>query len=125
MLKYIELKSGYSDDGPAWIGYVTQSKSGRTFYFNGHALRKVSGQNFFNCVDIETGEEFWVSGVKKRGSNRLWAGTGKILIESTAVAEFLELTGAEKLDKSCYEITDEIVPTDIEKFTRLENAVVA
>ncbi len=34
MLRYIELKSGYSDNGPAWIGYVTPSKTGRTIYFN-------------------------------------------------------------------------------------------
>ena len=26
-LMYIELKTGYSDDGPAWIGYVKTSKS--------------------------------------------------------------------------------------------------
>lgn len=30
--RYIELKSGYNDDGPAWIGYVEFSKSGRTTY---------------------------------------------------------------------------------------------
>ena len=29
-LMYIELKTGYSDDGPAWIGYVKASKSGKT-----------------------------------------------------------------------------------------------
>ncbi len=121
MLKYIELKTGYNDNGPAWIGYVTQSKTKRTVYFNGHAFRKVSGQNFINCVDIETGDEYWISGIRKRGSNRHWAGSGKILIESSAVPEFLRLTGAEKLDKSCFEITDDIVPTDIERFTRIEN----
>ena len=26
-LMYIELKTGYSDDGQAWIGYVKTSKS--------------------------------------------------------------------------------------------------
>ena len=26
-LMYIELKTGYSDDGPAWIGYVKTSQS--------------------------------------------------------------------------------------------------
>ena len=26
-LMYIELKTGYSDDGPAWIGYVKTSKT--------------------------------------------------------------------------------------------------
>jgi hypothetical protein len=32
-LRYIELKSDYNDDGPAWIGYVESSKSGKTIYF--------------------------------------------------------------------------------------------
>lgn len=30
-LMYIELKTGYSDDGPAWIGYVKTSKSKKQF----------------------------------------------------------------------------------------------
>ena len=33
-LMYIELKTGYSDDGPAWIGYVKTSKTKKTIYFN-------------------------------------------------------------------------------------------
>ena len=37
-LMYIELKTGYSDDGPAWIGYVKTSKSKKTIYFNNHAF---------------------------------------------------------------------------------------
>lgn len=37
-LLYVELKTGYSDDGPAWIGYVGRSKSGKTLYFNDHAF---------------------------------------------------------------------------------------
>ena len=38
-LKYIELKSGYADDGPAWIGNVKESKSGETIYFNSGSAR--------------------------------------------------------------------------------------
>lgn len=30
-LMYIELKTGYSDDGPAWIEYVKTSKSKKPF----------------------------------------------------------------------------------------------
>ena len=26
-IKYIELKTGWSDDGPAWIGHVKESRS--------------------------------------------------------------------------------------------------
>lgn len=44
LLRYIELKSGHSDNGPAWIGYVTASKTGRTLYFNGRGLMKLKGQ---------------------------------------------------------------------------------
>ena len=40
MLKYIELKTGYNDNGPAWIGRVKVSKSGCTLYFNGRALKR-------------------------------------------------------------------------------------
>jgi hypothetical protein len=30
---YIELKTGYQDNGPAWIGRVKFSKTGQTIYF--------------------------------------------------------------------------------------------
>jgi lactam utilization protein B len=38
--------------------------------------RAESGGNY---VDMETGESFWVSGVKKNGEDRRWAGSGKVL----------------------------------------------
>lgn len=63
-LMYLELKSGYNDNGPAWIGYVKASKSGRTLYWNDHAFQKYNG-GCSNYVDIETGDEYWISGVKK------------------------------------------------------------
>ena len=44
-LMYIELKTGYSDDGPAWIGYVKASKSGKTLYFNDHGGGAFSGKD--------------------------------------------------------------------------------
>ena len=44
-LMYIELKTGYSDDGPAWIGYVKTSKSKKTIYFNDHAFQKNIGKD--------------------------------------------------------------------------------
>jgi len=42
-IRYIELKTGYSDNGPAWIGEVKLSKSKNTIYFNDKALRKFQG----------------------------------------------------------------------------------
>jgi len=125
MLRYVELKSGYSDNGPAWIGYVTPSKTGRTIYFNGRALMKLKGQrrgdSGGNYCDMETAESYWVSGPKKNGQDRHWAGAGKVLIEAAAVSEYLETIGASALDKSQHELTHSIVPTDIRKFERLAN----
>ena len=122
MLKYIELKSGYSDNGPAWIARVAVSRSGRTVYFNAKALKRASGGLISgNHYDIETGEEYWVSGVKKNGADRHWAGSGKITIEAGAVEEYLQLIGEGYLDKKKFEISREIQPTDPSRFAELEN----
>src|SRR5689334_12430816 len=126
-LRYVELKSGYSDNGPAWIGYVTQSKSGRTLYFNGRGLMKLKGQrrgdSGGNYVDMETGESFWVSGVKKNAQDRHWAGSGKVLIEAAAVSDYLKVTNAKTLDTSRCEITNSIGQTDIERLSGLANTL--
>jgi hypothetical protein len=66
-------------------------------------------------------EMFWVSGVKKDGCDRHWAGSGKVLIEAAAVSEYLALIGGKALDRSRCEITDSIVQTDVAKFERLAN----
>jgi hypothetical protein len=125
ILKYIELKSGHSDDGPAWIGYVTPSKTGRTIYFNGRALMKLKGQrrgdSGGNYCDLETGESFWVSGVKKDGQDRHWTGSGRVMVEAEAVVEYLGVIQAPTLDSSRYDVGHSIVQTDIRKFELLAN----
>jgi hypothetical protein len=126
LLRYIELKSGHADNGPAWIGYVTPSKTGRTLYFNGRGLMKRKGQrrgeSGGNYVDMETGESFWVSGVKKNGEDRHWAGSGKVLVEAAAVSDYLKVIGARTLDGSRGEVTNAIRQTDIERLTRQANS---
>ena len=104
-LMYIELKTGYSDDGPAWIGYVKTSKTKKTIYFNDHAFQKYNG-GYSNYVDIENGDEYWISGLKKRESNRHWAGHGKIMIDRRAVNEYLTLIGEKELPLNLFEIID-------------------
>ena len=42
-------------------------------------------------VDVETGEEFWVSGVKKDGTDRHWAGSGAVEIDDDVRAEYERL----------------------------------
>ena len=80
------------------------------------------GESGGNYVDMETGESFWVSGVKKNGKDRHWAGSGKVLIEAAAVSEYLETIRAKTLDASHCEVTNSICQTDIKRLSRLANA---
>jgi hypothetical protein len=125
MLKYIELKTGSTDNGPAWIGRVKVSKSGRTVYFNGRALKQGGTGAGGNFHDLQTGESYWVSGVKRDGNDRHKAGSGKILIEAAALAEYLTLTGNASLDTSRFAITYDIRETDPATFTEIENGPLA
>jgi hypothetical protein len=104
-IRYIELKTGYNDNGPAWIGNVKESKSGKTIYFNDHAFQKYHGA-YSNYIDIETGDEYWISRVKKNGEDRHWAGSGKITIDRKVIDEYLAIVNADKLDDSKYIIAD-------------------
>ena len=117
-LKYIELKTGYSDDGPAWIGKVEFSKSGKSVYFNGHALK---GNGHGHCSDLETNEIYWISGVKKNGQDRHWCGKGKIMIDKNVVNEYLKLAELDLLEPKRYEVVN-IIATEKQKFINIENS---
>lgn len=108
MLKYIELKTGHSNNGPAWIGRVTESKSGRTLYFNGRSFKRESGANG-NYVDAESGDEYWISKVKKNGADRHWEGSGKVLLERSALEDYLKLVKFDSIDPEKIELTDDIL----------------
>lgn len=119
-LMYIELKTGYSNDGPAWIGHVKTSKSKKTIYFNNHAFQKYNG-NYSNYIDIENGDEYWISGLKKKESNRHWDGHGKIMIDRRAVKEYLSLIGEKALPLNLFEVTDIEDKFPIERVNRMLN----
>jgi hypothetical protein len=98
-IMYIELKSGFNDDGPARIVRVTFSKTGRTIYYNGKAFQSLSGTGVHgNYMDVESGDEYWLSGPKKNGEDRHRAGSGKIEIDEDVREEyFREIYAASKL----------------------------
>ena len=117
-LKYIELKTGYVSNGPAWIGKVQFSKSGKTIYFNGRALK---GNGHSVCSDIETHDIYWISGIKKNGQDRHWSGNSKIMIDRNVVDEYLQLVDFDMLDTKKYDLVD-TVTTDKYKFSEIENS---
>ncbi|MGV3610076.1 MAG: hypothetical protein ACO1N0_03940 [Fluviicola sp.] len=121
-IKYIELKTGYAHSGPAWIGLVHFSKSGRTIYFNGKAFQKIGSDRMRgNFYDIESGEEYWISGVKKDQTDRHQFGSGQIQIEERIIESYLAIINRKSLDKSKFSVckVDENLP--ITRINEMEN----
>jgi hypothetical protein len=89
-LMYVENREGTIEGAHARIGWATFSKSAQTVYYRDRVLTKVKGGGISgNFVDAATGEEFWVSGVKKRGSNAHPAERGvAIIVDDDAQAEY-------------------------------------
>jgi len=121
-IKYLELKSGFSDNGPAWIGLVSFSKSGKTIYFDGKAFQSLNGMGIYaNYFDLESGDEYWISGVKKDMSDRHQFGGGKIFVEKRILNDYLQIIGKSELPKSDYELTEVETEKPIERINELEN----
>lgn len=70
---YVENKGG-ALDGAGRIGWVELSRSRRSFHYGGRELLKIKSGYKYNCVDVETGERFWVSGPHKDGADKLYGG---------------------------------------------------
>lgn len=122
-IRYLELKSGFGDRGPAWIAEVEFSKSGQTVYFNNKALKKGLGYSG-NHFDIETGEEWWVSGVKKNGQDRHWAGGGKIMIDKAVIPQYLKIVDFSTLPEKHFTVVSLDQNFDKSRFNTLENEAV-
>jgi hypothetical protein len=96
---------------------VDFSKTGQTTYFNGRAFK---GNGHGSCFDIETKEIYWITGIKKDGQNRHWAGKGKIMIDKLVVEDYLKIKGWPHLDLNKYELV-EIPKTEKQRFVAIEN----
>nr|WP_321441741.1 hypothetical protein [uncultured Hyphomonas sp.] len=90
---YVENKDGDIDGVPARIGWVSFSKTGKSVYYRGRTLSKANGVSG-NFLDIDTGDEYWVSGIKKRGSNVHWAEAVTVEIDEDAREEYRKLKSA-------------------------------
>jgi len=117
-LYYIEKKTGSNHDGPAWIGYIKKSKTGKTIYFNNRAYQKYGHGDY---ADIETGEGYWISRIKRNGQDRHWAGHGKIMIDRKAVNEYLNYRELTELKESQFTIVDIVETRQLIDFYEIEN----
>jgi hypothetical protein len=119
-LIYVELIQDHSHSGPAWIGYGLFNKTGKTIYFNGKVFSRGNG-SIGNHFDIELGDEYWISGVKKNGKDRHWAGSGKIQIDKSAVSDYLKLIDESTLAKNKYIYVELINEPNKDLVRKIEN----
>jgi len=89
-IMYIDDKSGNGGiTGPARIGRVSFSKTGRTIYYQGRSFQTLRGGGFkANYFDTETGEEFWISGPHKDGGDRLYGERTPVEIDEDCREEY-------------------------------------
>lgn len=82
---YIENK----ETGEARIGKVTYSRTFQTVYYRGKTLqRSKSGGVKGNFFDVESNEEYWVSGCKKKGGDSHWASKVPVIIDDDVKEEY-------------------------------------
>jgi hypothetical protein len=87
-IMYIECKAG-GLTGVACIGRVTFSKTGRTLYYRGQTFQSLKGAGFkSNYYCVETGENYWISGPKRRGGDALYGGSTPIEIDEDVREEY-------------------------------------
>ncbi len=119
---YIEIKTpNYGNDGPAWIGRVQKSRTGKTIYFNGMAFGLGNGGMVIggNAIN-DSGDTCWISRPKQDQSDRRYSEPGVVMIERACLKEYLEYVDKEELPVSRYQIVD-VVETDIQKFHTMAN----
>lgn len=85
---YVENKDGDIDGAVARIGWVSFSQTGLSVHYRGRTLKRSKGKGIRgNYYDDATGEEYWISGIKVRGSNAHWAESVQIEVDADAREE--------------------------------------
>jgi hypothetical protein len=87
-IMYIERKA-VRLTGEARIGRMTCSKSGRTLYFGSLSFRSLAGAGVkSNYYCVETDEDYWISGCKQNGEDRLYGERVPVTIDEDVREEY-------------------------------------
>ena len=90
-IMYIESKAD-GLEGPAVIGRVYFSKSGKTLYYKGLKFQSLKGAGFkANYFETESGDHFWISGPRKDQNDRLYGGNSGVQIDDDVREEYANL----------------------------------
>lgn len=88
-IMYIEDKS-QGLVGAARVGRIHFSQSGKTLYYRGQRFQSLKGNGFkANYFDVETQEEFWISGPRKDREDRLYGGHRDVQIDDDVKEKYM------------------------------------
>ena len=103
-IMYIEYKGGgYEVDqfgnqkisssgglhGSAWIGRVTFSRTGATLHYRDLSFQSLKGSGFkANYYDMKTDEQYWISGPRRDGADRLYKSDWPVEIDEDVREEY-------------------------------------
>ncbi|WP_218824295.1 hypothetical protein [Pontibacter ummariensis] len=95
-IMYLENK----ETGEARIGRVTFSRTMQTVYYKDKTLQRAGSEKIAgNFFDTETGEEYWVSGCKKKGGDYHWANKVSVAIDDDVREEYWTTIRGIKLEE--------------------------
>jgi hypothetical protein len=87
-IMYIECKAG-GLAGEARIGRVTFSQTRRTLYYRGKKFQSLKGKGFkSNFYEVNSLEDYWISGPKRDGGDALYGGSMPIEIDDDVREEY-------------------------------------
>ena len=84
---YIERKPD-EISGEARIGKVSFSKTGRSMYYDGKEFLKIKSGFKHNSIEIISGDEYWISGCKKKGTDTLHGSNKPVNIDADVQEEY-------------------------------------
>jgi hypothetical protein len=85
---YIECKDN-TLDGLARIGRVEFTRTGATLRYKGTSFQSMKGNGFkSNYFELETGKEFWISGPRRDGLDRLYGNSIPVEIDEDVREEY-------------------------------------
>ncbi|HVW09481.1 MAG TPA: hypothetical protein VHC90_12905 [Bryobacteraceae bacterium] len=86
-IMYIEFKGDLH--GSDRIGRVTFSRTGATLHYGGKSFQSLKGNGFkANYRDTETDEEYWISGPRRDGTDRLYKSDWPVEIDDDVREEY-------------------------------------
>lgn len=87
-IMYIECKAG-ALTGDARIGRVTFNRTGRTIFYKDQVFRRIVGGGFkSNYFDATTREDYWISGCKRRGGDRMYGSALPVEVDEDVRTEY-------------------------------------